>query len=82
MSDDEYTLSSPGYGQQISRREMGYPSDTQDACEMAGIGGGPRFRTAGRDILYEVAALDTFAETRISRRDFRSTADLKAAEAT
>jgi hypothetical protein len=46
------------------------------------IGGGPRWRRASRDILYEPAVLDAWASARISSRDFGSTAEAKAGEAT
>lgn len=42
-------------------------------------GTGPRFRRAGRDIIYDEAALDEYAAGRISAIDFQSTAEAEAA---
>ena len=43
--------------------------------------GGPRYRRASRDILYDLEALDSWAAARISARDFGSTAEARAEEA-
>jgi len=45
------------------------------------VGGGPRWRRASRDILYEAAALDAWASARISPCDFGSTAEANAGAA-
>ncbi len=45
------------------------------------IGGGPRWRVASRDILYDPASLDAWATARISSRDFGSTAEAREGEA-
>ena len=42
-------------------------------------GTGPRFRRAGRDIVYERAALDEWAQSRLSPQEFGSTAEAAAA---
>jgi hypothetical protein len=43
------------------------------------IGGGPRYRRASRDILYEPGVLDAWASTRISARDYSNTAEAEVA---
>jgi hypothetical protein len=42
------------------------------------VGGGPRFRCAGRNICYAPAELDSWANSRISTTSFASTAEAKA----
>ena len=48
---------------------------TKTLAKLRCIGGGPRFRSANRDIIYELSSLDVWATERISSRDFGSTAE-------
>ena len=46
-----------------------------------GAGAGPRYRTAGRDVIYARTSLDAWAEGRLSKTDFGSTAESRQATA-
>jgi hypothetical protein len=76
------TFLRPADASQYLASRWGIRATVKTLAKWRVVGGGPRFRTASRDILYEEVALDAFAKARISRRDFSSTADLKAAELT
>lgn len=45
------------------------------------LGIGPRFRRVQRDIVYDVGALDAWAQSRLSPTEFGSTAEAAAAAA-
>jgi hypothetical protein len=53
------------------------PHSTATLAKLAVVGGGPEFRKAGRTPLYPQDGLDTYAQSRMSRR-VRSTAELDA----
>jgi hypothetical protein len=60
---------------QYVKETYGFPCSPKWFAKLAVIGGGPEFRRAGRTPLYPEDALDTWAESRLSRR-VRSTAEL------
>jgi len=53
------------------------PHSPATLAKLAVVGGGPEFRKAGRTPLYPQDGLDTYAQSRMSRR-VRSTAELDA----
>jgi hypothetical protein len=59
----------------------GIRATTKTLAKWRVVSGGPRFRLANRDVLYESASLDEWAAARISARSFGSTAEAKAGEA-
>lgn len=54
------------------------PCTKSTLAKYAVLGGGPEFRKLGRYPVYETAALDAWARSRLSEKPYRSTAEYAA----
>ena len=78
MMDDDMPNPGRRYSRKAAARYLtevwGIPTAASTLAKAVCVGGSPKYRKAGRTVLYDQAALDEYARTRLSR-SVRSTSE-------